>query len=74
MSEQHILDAVRRLHGTLTILMITHRLAAVRDADVVHVVAAGRVVESGSWPQLSTREGGLFQQLWQLQRLETVSA
>ena len=73
-SEQHILDAVRRLHGTLTVLMITHRLAAVRDADIVHVVAAGRVVESGSWLQLSTREGGLFQHLWQLQRLETVSA
>jgi ATP-binding cassette subfamily C protein len=73
-SEQHVLDAIRRLHGTLTILVITHRLAAVRDADVVHVVAAGRVVESGSWLQLSMREGGLFQRLWQLQRLETVSA
>lgn len=73
-SEQHILEAVRRLHGTMTIVIITHRLAAVRDADIIHVISDGRLVESGSWLQLSTRDGGLLHRLWQLQRLEVVPA
>jgi ATP-binding cassette subfamily C protein len=73
-SEQQVLDAIHNLHGRLTILLITHRLSAVRDADVVHVIADGRIIESGTWLQLADADGSLFRRLWQLQRLETVSA
>jgi ATP-binding cassette subfamily C protein len=73
-SEQQVLDAIRQLHGRLSIIMITHRLAAVRDADVVHVIAGGRVAESGTWPELSARRGSLFRRLWEIQRLEIAHA
>ena len=39
-------------------------LPSVRDADVVHVVEAGRLVESGSWAELMSRPHGRFRRLW----------
>ena len=61
-NEQLILDAVRGLRGSVTTVIITHRLAAIRDAEVIHVLEDGRVVESGTWPELIAR-GGTFARL-----------
>jgi ATP-binding cassette subfamily C protein len=44
-NEQRILEAIDRLHGSVTIVMITHRMAAIAGADAVHVLDAGRIVE-----------------------------
>ncbi|WP_420125043.1 ABC transporter ATP-binding protein [Longimicrobium sp.] len=63
-NERRIRDAIGALHGSVTILMITHRLPSVRDADVVHVMEAGRLVESGSFDELVARPGGRFRRLW----------
>jgi ATP-binding cassette subfamily C protein len=59
-NEGRIRDAIREFHGRTTILLITHRLSAVRDADVIHVLERGRLVESGRWEALLDREGGRF--------------
>jgi len=61
--EQRILQAVSALHGRITILVITHRLATVRDADVIHVLDGGRLVESGTWDALADRPGGRLRML-----------
>lgn len=63
-NERRIRDAIGALHGSITILMITHRLPSVRDADVVHVLEGGRLVESGTFAELVTRPGGRFRRLW----------
>lgn len=63
-NERRIRDAITALHGSITILMITHRLPSVRDADVVHVIEGGRLLESGSWAELVSRPGGRFRRLW----------
>jgi ATP-binding cassette subfamily C protein len=63
-NERRIRDAIRALHGRTTILLITHRLPSVRDADVIHVLEGGRRVESGSFDELMAREGGRFRRLW----------
>ncbi|HEX2211253.1 MAG TPA: ABC transporter ATP-binding protein [Longimicrobium sp.] len=70
-NERRIRDAIGALHGRITILMITHRLPSVRDADVVHVMEAGRLVESGSWAELVSRPGGRFRRLWASQAGES---
>jgi ATP-binding cassette, subfamily C, bacterial len=59
-NEGRIQDAIKELHGRATILLITHRLSTVRDADVIHVLERGRLVESGRWGTLLDREGGRF--------------
>lgn len=66
-NEQRVRAAVRGLHGSVTILLITHRLPSVRDADLIHVMEEGRLVESGSFGALMAREGGRFRRLWESQ-------
>jgi ATP-binding cassette subfamily C protein len=62
-NERLILSSIARLHGSLTILIITHRLATVRDADVIYVLDRGRVVEEGSWQVLASHPAGTFRRL-----------
>jgi ATP-binding cassette, subfamily C, bacterial len=69
-NERHIQQALGHLHGSVTILVIAHRLATIRDADAVHVLEAGRIVESGSWNDL-TRTDGRFLELCRAQGLVT---
>jgi subfamily B ATP-binding cassette protein MsbA len=46
-----------------TVLVIAHRLSTVRDADLIVVLDAGRVVESGSHAELLARAGRYAQLL-----------
>ena len=50
-------------------LMIAHRLSTVRNADRIHVIDAGRVVETGSHDVL-VRPGGLYARLAKQQSLD----
>jgi len=58
--------ALDRLSQTRTTLVIAHRLSTVRDADCIHVMQAGRVVESGSHDEL-LEKGGAYAELYSLQ-------
>jgi subfamily B ATP-binding cassette protein MsbA len=49
-----------------TALVIAHRLSTVMEADVIHVVEAGRVVESGKHEELLNK-GRRYAELWKLQ-------
>jgi ATP-binding cassette, subfamily C, bacterial len=71
-NEQRILDAIERLRGDLTIVMIAHRIAAVRRADRIYVVEGGTIVESGSWNELCAREHGRFRALCENQGIAPV--
>lgn len=41
----------------LTMVVIAHRLETLREADLIHVMERGRIVESGSWEALLARDG-----------------
>jgi subfamily B ATP-binding cassette protein MsbA len=56
------------MHGRAT-LMIAHRLSTVRNADRIHVIEAGRVVETGSHADL-VKQGGLYSRLAKQQSLD----
>jgi ATP-binding cassette subfamily C protein CydD len=55
--EQRLQEALERLIQGRTVLVIAHRLATVYRADLILVMAGGRVVESGTHPTLMAREG-----------------
>jgi len=63
-NERAIQEALQRLHGRLTVVMITHRLSAVRNADAVYVLDSGKVVESGRWDDLLQRSEGRLRALY----------
>lgn len=47
-------------------LIIAHRLSSIRHADCIHVIAAGRIVESGRHAELLAANGA-YAALWRLQ-------
>jgi ATP-binding cassette subfamily C protein len=66
-NERRIQHAIEKLHGSMTILIITHRLFTIGRADVIHVLEQGRLVESGDKDTLISRENGRFLALCQAQ-------
>jgi subfamily B ATP-binding cassette protein HlyB/CyaB len=50
-----------------TVLVIAHRLSAVRRAHRIVVMDAGRIVEAGPHEALLQRKQGLYAHLWRLQ-------
>jgi ATP-binding cassette subfamily C protein len=59
-SETEVLRALEELRGQMGILLVAHRLAAARTADVICVFDTGRVVETGSWNELMSRKKRLY--------------
>ena len=52
-TEQRVFDAIRYAGQGRTILSISHRLSGIVDADRVHLMANGKIVESGSMDELA---------------------
>jgi len=66
-AELEVFEKIRALAGTgQTVVLITHRLASVRHADLVHVLDQGRLVESGT-PDELLLSGGVYAELYALQ-------
>jgi ABC-type multidrug transport system fused ATPase/permease subunit len=59
-SEVELLRTLDELRKDIGILLVAHRLAAARGADVVCVFENGRVVESGAWNELMARKKRLY--------------
>ena len=65
-AEKLVFDALGNLMADRTSIVIAHRLATVRRADVIFVIDEGRVVEQGTHEELIHR-GGLYSRLYELQ-------
>ena len=63
----------RELVAGRTALIITHRFTTAMQADMIHVMDAGRIVESGSHDELVAL-GGRYAQSWHQQMRETQAA
>lgn len=68
-TEARILAALRGALTGRTSIIVSHRLAAVRDADWILVVDEGRIVEEGKHVELIAR-GGRYWELLRRQQLE----
>ncbi|HXM56147.1 MAG TPA: ABC transporter ATP-binding protein [Candidatus Dormibacteraeota bacterium] len=56
-SERRVLDVIERAARSRTVVVVTHRLALSERADVVAVLAEGRIVEAGAPGDLRRRDG-----------------
>ena len=65
-SEETILAQIRALAGHKTVVMISHRLANITDADCIYVMENGSIVETGTHAELLDHKGA-YAALWETQ-------
>jgi ATP-binding cassette subfamily B protein len=68
-TEEAILKELRATRAGRTCFIVAHRLTAVRDADWILVLDAGRVAEQGAHAELLDRDG-FYARTWRQQQLE----
>jgi ATP-binding cassette, subfamily B, bacterial IrtB/YbtQ len=56
-NQSAVIEALRMLHGRKTLLVITHQLDAIRNADQIVVLDNHRIVEQGTHARLLTADG-----------------
>jgi subfamily B ATP-binding cassette protein HlyB/CyaB len=66
-SEKIIQDNMRQICSGRTVLIIAHRLSAVRDADRIIVMERGQIAEQGTHAELLRNPDGIYRHLYQLQ-------
>ena len=66
-SENDIMAEIKRLAKHKIVILISHRLANVVDADNIYVLDKGSVAQSGSHEELLAR-GGAYVKLWNAQQ------
>ncbi|MCL1465756.1 ABC transporter ATP-binding protein [Argonema galeatum] len=69
-AEADWLERFRQLVGSSTAIIITHRFTIAKRADIIHVMADGEIVESGSHDELLSR-GGAYAKSWKRQIQES---
>ncbi|VVD87631.1 ABC transporter ATP-binding protein [Pandoraea anhela] len=73
LTEARILDRLAGERAGATCVVVAHRLAAIRHADRIVVMDAGRIVETGDHVTL-LRHGGLYARMWHAQQAEQVDS
>jgi subfamily B ATP-binding cassette protein MsbA len=65
-SERLVQEAIEKLRGGRTILVVAHRLSTIKKANYIYVLEGGRIVESGTREKLMALNGR-FRQLHDMQ-------
>ncbi|HKO61818.1 MAG TPA: ABC transporter ATP-binding protein [Pyrinomonadaceae bacterium] len=65
-SERFVQQAIANLIRDRTTVVIAHRLSTVRRADMIVVMEAGRIIETGTHAELLAK-GGKYRKLYELQ-------
>ena len=68
-TEERILRALREIRKGRTVLIVSHRVSSVKDADHIIVLDDGRIVERGTHEALVVRDG-YYAELYRKQTLE----
>ncbi len=69
LTEERILTHLAGMMGGRTVILISHRVSTVRQADRIVVLEKGRIVEQGTHAELVV-DGGYYAELSRKQTLE----
>ncbi|MSR29412.1 MAG: ATP-binding cassette domain-containing protein [Phycisphaerales bacterium] len=67
-SQAQVVESLEGLKATR--LVVAHRLSTIRTADRIYVMHAGRIVQSGSFKELMSREG-IFKEMARRQMIDS---
>ena len=65
-NERHLMSSLRTEFKNRAVLIVSHRLSTIKDADKIIVLSAGRIIEQGSHDQLMKNKN-LYAQLFTTQ-------
>lgn len=68
-TEVKILDNLKRIMKDKTSIIISHRISAVKDADIIAVLDSGKIIESGNHEEL-LKNKGLYYNIFEKQLIE----
>jgi ATP-binding cassette subfamily B multidrug efflux pump len=68
-TEEAILQNLRRVFPGKTVIIVSHRISTLKNANHILVLEEGSITQEGTHDQL-TAEPGLYQELYQKQLLE----
>ena len=68
-TEERILDSLRTIRRGRTVLIVSHRVSSVKDADHIVVIEEGAIVERGTHDAL-LEKGGYYADLYRRQTIE----
>lgn len=71
-SEEKIWESIYELSKEKTVIVISHRLANVKNADLIHVLDKGKIVESGTHEELMKNFNKYFKLVNHQQNLENI--
>lgn len=59
-TEDLIISSLETLKATTSILIIAHRYATIEFADEIHLMVNGRIVDRGTWSEISSRNKSII--------------
>jgi subfamily B ATP-binding cassette protein MsbA len=68
-SEQAIQQSISALRGQMTVVVIAHRLATIKNADYIYVLEKGQIIEQGPYEQLHSVVDSTFRRMVEVQSL-----
>jgi ATP-binding cassette subfamily B protein len=69
-TEARILESLKCRHCYRALIVVSHRVSVLKNADVIYVIEDGTVVEKGSHRSLVRRKSGTYARLAKLQKME----
>ena len=69
LSEESMKHAISQFRGQRSVLLIAHRLTFITHADLIHVFASGKIIESGTHESLLAQNGA-YARMWLTQQAQ----
>ena len=69
LSEESMKHAISQFRGQRSVLLIAHRLSFITHADLIHVFASGKIIESGTHESLLAQNGA-YARMWFTQQAQ----
>lgn len=72
-SQEYIKKAIDNLSKDHTVIIVAHRLSTIMDADIIHIVDKGKVIESGTHEEL-LNNNEIYKKLYNKETLNSLRA